>query len=58
VLLFPIGAWALSFSNVAITDPGGVNQAKVNGSGQLSAAVTGKVTAAYPTSAIVHSDSR
>jgi hypothetical protein len=59
LLLFPVGAWALSFSNVAITDPGGVNQANVNGSGQLSAAGTGKVTAkvAYPTSAIVHSDS-
>jgi hypothetical protein len=43
--LFPVGAWALSFSNVAITDPGGVNQAKVNNAGQLSAAVKGAVTA-------------
>jgi hypothetical protein len=58
LLLFPVGAWALSFSNVAITDPGGVHQAKVNASGQLSTAVKGSVTAnvAYPTSAIVHSD--
>jgi hypothetical protein len=58
LLLFPVGAWALSFSNVAITDPGGVNQAKVNASGQLSAAVKGSVTAkvAFPTTAIVHSD--
>jgi hypothetical protein len=30
LLLFPVGAWALSFSNVGITDPGGVHQAKVN----------------------------
>ena len=47
MVLFPIGAWALSFTNVAIIDPGGVNRAKVNAAGQLStsAAVTGSVTA-------------
>ena len=43
LLLFPVGAWALSFSNVAITDPDGVNRAKVNSLGQLS--VKGPVTA-------------
>jgi hypothetical protein len=35
LLLFPIGAWALTFSNVAITDPGGVNQAKVDANNNL-----------------------
>jgi hypothetical protein len=35
LLLFPVGAWALSFSNVAITDPGGTNQAKVTNAGRL-----------------------
>jgi hypothetical protein len=39
LLLFPVGAWALSFSNVAITDPGGVNQAKVDAGKNLHAAV-------------------
>jgi hypothetical protein len=39
LLLFPIGAWALTFSNVAITDPGGVNQAKVDSGLNLHAAV-------------------
>jgi hypothetical protein len=39
LLLFPVGAWALSFSNVAITDPGGVNQAKVDSGKNLHAAV-------------------
>jgi hypothetical protein len=50
-LLLPIGAWAVSFTNVAITDPGGVNRAKVNAAGALSAAVSGSVTAnnAIPT---------
>jgi hypothetical protein len=43
VALFPVGAWALAFSNVAITDPGGVNQAKVSAAGNLN--VTGSVTA-------------
>jgi hypothetical protein len=42
VALFPVGAWALSFSNVAITDPGGVHQARVSATGSLS--VTGSVT--------------
>ena len=39
--------WAVVNSNVAITDPGGVNRAKVNTQGQLStsAAVSGAVTA-------------
>jgi hypothetical protein len=36
VALFPVGAWALAFSNVAITDPGGVNQAKVDATGKLA----------------------
>lgn len=45
LMLFPVGAWALSFTNVAIIDPGGVNRAKVNASGQLSVAATGSVTA-------------
>jgi hypothetical protein len=35
LLLFPVGAWALSFSNVAITDPGGTNQARVTAQGKL-----------------------
>jgi hypothetical protein len=39
LLLLPVGAWAVSFSNVAITDPGGVNQAKVDGGKNLHAAV-------------------
>jgi hypothetical protein len=37
--LLPVGAWAVSFSNVAITDPGGVNQAKVDSGKNLHAAV-------------------
>jgi hypothetical protein len=47
MMLFPVGAWALSFTNVAIIDPGGVNRAKVNSLGQLSATavVSGSVTA-------------
>ncbi len=46
-LALPVGAWAVVNSNVAITDPGGVNRAKVNTAGQLqtTAAVTGSVTA-------------
>lgn len=39
LLLFPVGAWALSFSNVAITDPGGVNQARVDAGHNLHAAI-------------------
>jgi len=39
LLLFPIGAWALTFSNVAITDPGGVNQAKVDSGKNLHTAI-------------------
>jgi hypothetical protein len=39
LLLFPIGAWALTFSNVAITDPGGVNQAKVDAGKNLHTAI-------------------
>jgi hypothetical protein len=44
LLLFPIGAWAVSFSNVAITDPGGVNRAKVDSLGSLQTKVSGAVT--------------
>jgi hypothetical protein len=39
LLLLPVGAWAVSFSNVAITDPGGVNQAKVDSGKNLHTAV-------------------
>jgi hypothetical protein len=46
LLLFPIGAWAVSFSNVSITDPGGVNRAKVNTKGRLLTTVAGTVTVA------------
>jgi hypothetical protein len=62
VVLFPVGAWALSFSNVAITDPGGVNQAKVDATGKLAVgdgtgplSVDGMVNArpALPTKPIV-----
>jgi hypothetical protein len=35
LVMFPVGAWAVSFSNVAITDPGGVHQAKVDATGHL-----------------------
>jgi hypothetical protein len=36
-VMFPAGAWAaVSFSNVAITDPGGVNRAKVDTTGKLA----------------------
>jgi hypothetical protein len=51
MMLFPVGAWALSFTNVAIIDPGGVNRAKVTSTGQLEThpngplTVTGAVTA-------------
>jgi hypothetical protein len=34
-ILLPVGAYAVSFSNVAITDPGGVNRAKVTAGGAL-----------------------
>ena len=55
LLLFPVGAWALTFSNVAITDPGGTYQAKVNSLGQLStsATVSGSVTPAAPSSMVL-----
>jgi hypothetical protein len=39
LLLFPLGAWAVSFTNVAITDPGGVNRAKVDTGKNLHTAV-------------------
>ena len=45
LLLFPMGAWALSFTNVSIIDPGGANRAKVNSSGQVSASIVGSVDA-------------
>jgi hypothetical protein len=35
LLLFPVGAWALSFTNVSIIDPGGVNRAAVSSAGAL-----------------------
>ncbi len=35
-IAFPVGAWAVSFTNVAITDPGGVNRAKVDTTGKLA----------------------
>jgi hypothetical protein len=39
LLLLPAGAWAaVSFTNVAITDPGGVNRAKVDSTGALAVA--------------------
>ena len=35
-ILLPVGAWAsVSFSKVVITDPGGVNRAKVDATGKL-----------------------
>ncbi len=34
-VLFPVGAWAATASNVSILDPGGVNKAKVDPIGQL-----------------------
>jgi hypothetical protein len=37
--LFPVGAWAVVNSNVAITDPGGVNRAKVDVKGNLNSAI-------------------
>jgi hypothetical protein len=42
-VMVPVGSYALSFTNVAITDPRGSNQAKVDGAGNL--AVSGTVTA-------------
>jgi hypothetical protein len=44
LLLFPIGAWALTFSNVAITDPGGVNQANVDAQHNLDTATRDAVS--------------
>jgi hypothetical protein len=38
LLLFPVGAWALSFTNVSIIDPGGVNRAAVSSAGALETA--------------------
>src|SRR4051794_36204410 len=56
-VLLPVGAWAVSFTNVSITDPGGVNRAKVSTAGALSVAASGNVTAsnALPTS-LFHKD--
>lgn len=34
-IAFPVGAWAVSLTNVSITDPGGVNHAKVDSTGRL-----------------------
>jgi hypothetical protein len=59
-VLFPFGAWAaVSFTNVAITDPGGVNQAKVDANGRLSVGdgkgaltVDGSVSPALPSKPI------
>ena len=42
--LFPVGAWALTTSNVVITDRGRVNQAIVDAAGDLSTKVTGSVS--------------
>lgn len=39
LLVFPVGAWAVVNSNVAITDPGGVNRAKVDIKGNVNAAL-------------------
>jgi hypothetical protein len=37
VTLVPVGAWAkVTFTNVAITDPGGVNRAKVDATGKIA----------------------
>ena len=41
---FPVGAWALTFSNVAITDPGGVNQANVDAQHNLDTATRDAVS--------------
>ena len=59
-VLFPFGAWAaVSFTNVAITDPGGVNQAKVDAKGKLAVGdgagaltVDGSVGASLPSKPI------
>jgi hypothetical protein len=48
VVAIPAGAWAVSFTNVAITDPGGVNRAKVSAGGALSTTVTGTASPAAP----------
>ena len=50
MLLLPVSAWAtVSFTNVAITDPGGVNRAKVDSTGALAVAAR----PALPTKPIV-----
>jgi hypothetical protein len=46
VVALPASAWALSFTNVAITDPAGVNRAKVSTGGALS--TSGTATPATP----------
>jgi hypothetical protein len=55
VMLVPVGAWAVTFTNVSITDPGGVNRAKVDATGKLAVGdgvgpltVDGAVGAALP----------
>ena len=55
-IMLPVGAFAVTGNNVFVADPTTGVQAKVNGAGQLSAAVTGSVTAtpAAPSSTFVH----
>jgi hypothetical protein len=60
VVLLPVGAWAaVSFTNVSITDPGGVNRAKVDTTGKLAVGdgvgpltIDGSVGASLPTKPI------
>jgi hypothetical protein len=46
IVMIPATAWAVSFTNVAITDPGGVNRAKVSAGGSLQ--IGGTATEANP----------
>jgi hypothetical protein len=50
VVAIPATAFAVTFTNVAITDPGGVNRAKVSTGGALS--VSGTATVATPSNLV------
>jgi hypothetical protein len=54
LLLVPIGAWAVTGSNVFVTDATSGSTAKVDASGSLQTRVKGAVSVSAPTPAIAH----
>jgi hypothetical protein len=55
LLLIPIGAWAVTGSNVFVTDASTGSTAKVDASGSLQTRVKGSVPLSAPTASAIHS---